>query len=398
MLPPARAESELATAPPAHQRSPRFTPDVRYGVDRTNGEQGSASVNILALTRYSRLGASSRLRMYQYLPFLSDHGWNVDVQPLLDDRYLRDVYEGRPRQATGLARAYGSRILSLLGSRRYDLLWIQRELFPSLPGLVEYLLRTSGVRYVVDYDDATFHRYDRSRSRLVRLTMGNKIDHVMGGAALVVAGNDYLADRARRAGSQRVEVIPTVVDLDRYPASSPETDHATVRIGWIGTPSTVEYLTLVAGPLRSATSGGSARLIVIGAEPRELTDVPIDPVPWSEDTEVEALRSIDIGIMPLPDEPWEQGKCGYKLIQYMASARPVVASPVGVNPTIVQDGKSGFIAANDGEWTASLERLIADPVLREEMGQHGRSRAETRFSLRSHAPQLIDLLEAAATR
>jgi glycosyltransferase involved in cell wall biosynthesis len=123
--------------------------------------------------------------------------------------------------------------------------------------------------------------------------------------------------------------------------------------------------------------------------------VPVESHPWSEDSEGPVLATIHIGIMPLPDEPWERGKCGYKLIQYMACGRPVVASPVGVNQDIVT-ADTGLLAADQGAWLAALRRLAADPALRQAMGAAGRRKVESDYSLQATAPRLVQLLLEAA--
>jgi glycosyltransferase involved in cell wall biosynthesis len=247
--------------------------------------------------------------------------------------------------------------------------------------------------YVLDYDDAIFHRYDRHPNIMVRILLGQKIDRVMKGAALVVAGNDYLADRARHAGANRIEYLPSVVDLDRYPPGRDQKrEHP--AIGWIGSPVTARYLHLVHPALAQVCSGNRARLIVVGGGDIEIGGVPTESHPWSEQTEVSAISSFDIGIMPVPDEPWERGKCGYKLIQYMACGLPVVASPVGANNQIVENGVNGFLASTMPQWVHALNALIDDPILSEQMGKAGRRKAEEKYCLQVTAPRLANLLRS----
>jgi glycosyltransferase involved in cell wall biosynthesis len=150
--------------------------------------------------------------------------------------------------------------------------------------------------------------------------------------------------------------------------------------------------------LKIVCQNGKARLVTIGASELDLnlTGIPSVVKPWSEESEVKEMQKFDVGIMPLADTPWEQGKCGHKLIQYMGCARPVVASPVGVNSTIVQEGKTGFLAATTEEWVTALEKLRGDKNLRESMGQSGRRIVEQCFSLSVTAPRLAALLEEAA--
>jgi glycosyltransferase involved in cell wall biosynthesis len=214
-------------------------------------------------------------------------------------------------------------------------------------------------------------------------------------AAVVVAGNDYLAEHARRAGAKRVEIIPTVVDDLRYPQATGSTNPAEFRIGWIGAPVTVDYLLAVEPALKQLVSDGSS-LTVIGAESPFSGRFPVETRPWLETTEAAELARLDAGILPLPDEPFERGKCGYKLIQYMACGLPVVASPVGANVQIVEHGVDGFLANTQSEWITALETLRIDPALRRRFGTAGRARISARYSLGVTAPLLLETLESAA--
>lgn len=226
---------------------------------------------------------------------------------------------------------------------------------------------------------------------IVRTTLGKKIDAIMRRADLFIAGSSYLADRARRAGARRVEIVPTVVDIDRYPAARREASANSVVIGWIGSPKTAHYL-LSVKRLLSRMTGISC--VAIGAREDQVAGGPFKAKPWSEATEVDLLRRVDIGIMPLPDEPWTRGKCGYKLIQYMACGLPVVASPVGANTDIVRHGENGFLASTEGQWVEALARLVARPDLRRRMGSAGRELVESNFSLQVLAPRLEGLLRS----
>jgi glycosyltransferase involved in cell wall biosynthesis len=353
------------------------------------------ALNVLVLSRYGPLGASSRYRMYQYLPFLREQGFAVTVAPLLDDAYLEQRYSGRRVALLRLTRSYGRRIADLLTSGRFDLVWLEKEMFPWIPAWIERALMRVGVPYVVDYDDAVFHNYDRHRLAIVRRLMGTKIDDVMRGAALVVVCNRYLAERARVAGARWIELVPTTVELARYARPTPPLN-TTFTIGWIGTPWTARYLELVRPALHEVCRNGQARFVAIGAGSLNWDEVPVEVVPWSEATEVAELQKLDVGIMPLPNSPFERGKCGLKLIQYMACGRPVVASPVGVNCEIVLDGVNGFTAANNDEWVTALRTLRDDPAHRERMGRVGRRNVEEKLSLEITAPRLAGLLRNTA--
>ena len=345
-------------------------------------------MKILALTRYCHLGASSRVRFFQYIPMLHRFDINVHVKPLLRDEYLARLYAKQPTDWVELLHGYLRQAVGLLRVGKFDLLWIEKEIFPNLPAWFEQALRVLGVRYVVDYDDAIFHNYDLSSNPLKRL-LSNKIDKVMRGAVLVVCGNAYLAEKARQAGARRVEIVPTVIDLERYQVQDQKLGERVV-VGWVGSPITAKYLEIVAPALREVAAEFPAQLRVIGAQV-DLPGLDVDCRPWTEKAEVSEIKNFDIGIMPLVDSPWERGKCGYKLIQYMGCGVPGIASPVGVNRDIIEHDVNGYLATDTDGWLSAFRLLCTDAQLRRTIGMRGRRRVEQRFCLQITAPQLARL-------
>jgi glycosyltransferase involved in cell wall biosynthesis len=228
----------------------------------------------------------------------------------------------------------------------------------------------------------------------VRRLLGRKIDRIMAAADLVTVGNGYLGLRAKGAGAREIAEIPTVVDLRCYPERRADAVHdvGAIRLGWIGSPLTSAYLEWLRPVLGELASRIPFRIILVGASPAALAGLPVERVAWSPATEAAHLARFDIGLMPLPDLPWERGKCGYKLIQYMASSLPVVASPVGANRDIVVPGETGFLAETPADWVSALTRLAQEPALRRRMGMAGRRRAEWHYSLRAMAPEFMGLL------
>ena len=354
-------------------------------------------MKILLLTRYDRLGASSRLRALQYLPYFHALGWQVDPVPFFSQAYLRNLYAGESTWQQVLL-AYLRRCKALSRAGGYDLVWIEKELLPFFSAVAERLLNALRIPYMVDYDDALFHQYDMHRLWPVRAVLGRKIDAVMRHASLVVAGNEYLAARARNAGARRVEIVPTVVDLGRYPAPVPHSEDLDrpLVVGWIGTPKTSRYLHPLKPVFASLQTRCNVRFVAVGASRESLGDLPVEIMPWTEDTEVESIKKFDVGIMPLDDSPWERGKCGYKLIQYMACGLPVVASPVGVNCEIVDPGVNGWLVEGLAEWENKLVAVIENSEMRQEMGMQGRARVEQWFSLQAQAGRVRDFFQEAA--
>lgn len=348
------------------------------------------------LSRYGRLGASSRLRMVQYEAVLEAHGLSPTLYPFFDDVYLEKLYGGQSTLRQSL-NAYSRRIYQSSRINDADLIWLEKEAFPWMPWPLERVFHSDQVPIVLDFDDAVFHRYDMHRCSTVRLALGRKLDHLMANAALVTAGNRYLADRAHKAGARRIEIVPTVVDLDSYSRRSASDLATPLRIGWIGTPGTwTEYMAGMMGMLSQVALNSEARIVAVGAGKAADADPLLDVLPWSEDTEAMRIQGMDIGVMPLSDTPWARGKCGYKLIQYMACGIPVVASPVGVNTEIVEHGVNGFLASTEAEWREALMTLLRDDLLRRQMGEAGRRKVEKHYSLQVWGPRVANLLREVA--
>ncbi len=214
---------------------------------------------------------------------------------------------------------------------------------------------------------------------------------------LVTAGNEYLAGRARRAGAPIVQIVPTVVDLSQYTSLLDARVNPLMQVGWIGTPSTWdEYGKKLYNQLKDFLANHSARFKAVGAKLKAESIDCLDIVPWCEATEVRDIQSMDIGVMPLSDTPWSRGKCGYKLIQYMACGLPVVASPVGENCQIVEHGVNGFLAETNEEWRIAIETLLGDAGLRRRMGAAGRKKVEDHYSLQVWGPRVAKMLQRVA--
>jgi glycosyltransferase involved in cell wall biosynthesis len=350
-------------------------------------------MRILALMKYGTRAASTRQRLLQYLPFLERHGIEVEVSPLLDDAHVARIAAGGRSGLGAVTAAYARRLAAIVRMRRFDLIWLHCELLPYLPSPTERLVRFAGRPVLLDYDDAIFHMYDAHPNRLVRAMIGRKFEAVVRSADVVLAGSAYLADYARRF-NQAVTLVPTVVDTARYEPVSLSTARVPV-VGWMGSPSTWRYVEPLLSTLLPTLARLGVRLRVVGGGPAARGIDGVDAIEWNESTEVMDIQAMDIGLMPLPDAPWARGKCGYKLIQYMACGLPVIASPVGVNVSIVDDGQNGFLARTAADWDRALETLLADRLLRRRMGVEGRQKVIERYSLASQQPVVLAALKDA---
>lgn len=352
-------------------------------------------MKIALLTKYGDLAASTRQRFQQYRPFLEEVDFQLVPRPLLDNSYLQQLYKSGSKARAHIAVRYLDRLRWLLSKPDVDLIWLHCELFPYLPGLLETLSTWPGKPIVYDFDDAIFHNYDLNRRRLVRKFLGYKLHKTIGAAEMAFCGNDYLANYARPFCS-RIEIVPTVVNAAIFfPSPSERRFDRAARIGWIGTPSTWnEYLRDMLPTLKHVAASECGRIAIMGADKGAEEHPLLDFVEWTEAGEVPFLQALDIGIMPLTDTPWARGKCGYKLIQYMACGLPVVASPVGVNRDIVEHGVNGFLAESDDEWRAAIKTLLNDAELRHRMGAAGRKKVEEEYSLQIWGPRVAQMLRS----
>ncbi len=349
------------------------------------------SFRLLCAARYGQLGASSRLRLAQYVPWLEQAGIRTTLRAFLSNNYVRALYEHKSRLPHAAA-AYLRAITARHAARAHDLLWIEKEYLPWVPYWLERIA-IGGKPYVLDFDDAWSLRYERSSSAVIRAALGKKFQYLLRGAALTITANQTLYDWAARAGARNLLLLPTVIDLDHYPVTPEPAGPFTIC--WVGTPVTATYLQAIAEPLRILSQESPLRLLIIGAPDATIEGVTCDHADWSEATEAALIGQAHAGIMPLPDDDWARGKSGYKLIQYMAVGRPTIGSPIGVNQTIVEHGHTGFLATSNEEWLTALRALRDNPIMRANMGHAARTRVEHHFALQVTAPILIQALENA---
>jgi glycosyltransferase involved in cell wall biosynthesis len=362
----------------------------------------TAPLRLLALSPIPEEGAGCRFRIAQFIPYLESVGVEVTLRSLFDADFFRLVY--RPghyvRKALSFAELSIKRLDSLRDASRFDVIFIYREMFPIGPAIIERLLGSLGRPPVVfDFDDAIFLPSVSDANRAIRaLKQPGKVATIVRHSDHVIAGNDYLAAYARRF-SDAVTVIPTCVDTTKFvPSPDAFSTNGSNRsrepvVGWIGSPTTAFYVRGLANVFRRVRERHPFVLRVSGAgEPLNVPGVPTEQPAWTLAREVELFNTCDVGVYPLADDEWSRGKCGFKAIEFMACGVPVVASAVGVNREIIEDGVNGFLASSEAEWVEKLGRLASDPELRRRFGQAGRRTIEERYSLRVHAPTLAEIL------
>ena len=351
-------------------------------------------MRITYFSKSSVIGPSSRYRVFQFLPHLQALGIGCDVNPLFGEVYFSILKVQPPALALLLKIPYVfacfiKRLLALVTLGGRDLIVIEGQLFPYAPPLVERLLRWCGYRMVIEMDDAIY------------LTRGHerKIPALLAMAHGAVVGNEQLASYARQFAPQ-VWVVPTVVDTDRFlpkqPSVGPPRDPTqdTITLVWMGLAYNLAYLDVLAPAIRALQTRFHLRLRVVCSRPPKLEGVNVEFRVWNMDREVADLQDAAIGVMPLNDTAWARGKCGLKLLQYMAVGLPAIASPVGVNRDVIMTGHNGFLAATAQEWYDCLESLCRQPQLRQDIGLAARRTVEERYSLAVWGPRLADLYQA----
>lgn len=347
-----------------------------------NTAKAHARIRVLGLSLYGPLAASTRHRLSQFVPELGERGVDVDVMPLLGDDYLRRRFFKGDIGLREVMRGLVGRVAQLCKQGAYDCAWVQGELIPMAPALLETsLLR---IPYVYDFDDAFYLKYQLGRRAALRPVLGKKFERVIARASAVFPGNNTLRSYAEQF-NDRCFVVPTVVDHRRYMVRPPRQSGGAFNVGWIGSPSSIRCLQVLATPLASLALEGPVRLSVVGGVAPSIPGVEVVNIPWSEATEVAEICQFDVGVMPLEDEPWTRGKCAFKLIQYMACGVPVIGSPVGANCDVVTPD-CGFLANTAEDWLAAFRTIRDSIAASDTMGKHGRERVVQDYSLTSQLP------------
>jgi len=299
-------------------------------------------------------------------------------------------------EAVPLARQTWRRMAQFRAMRRADVVILQRRLLP-LWQLV--LLRRAAARLVYDVDDAVFQRDSYSRKGPESWSRTARFWATVYSADAIIAGNEFLQRSAAvYADPHRIHVIPTCLEPDWYRPAEHRRTGAAARLAWIGQRSTLASL----GCMRPHFAAIGARLP--GLELRLISDRSIDlpavsvvPRRWSKATEASDLAEADIGISWLPDDTWSRGKCGLRVLQYMAAGLPVVANPVGIHRQMVVEGETGLLASTPRQWSEAIARLAADPTLRRRLGEAGRRLVETHYSVAGWGPRFAEAIASVGT-
>lgn len=350
--------------------------------------------HLVVFPRYSELGASSRIRMFQYEEILHEAGWDVSFNPFADDTFLKARYAEKKPYGR-LIGSYLRRLVAMRKMKLADLVWVEKELFPWIPAWVENRF-ISGKMVVYDFDDAVYEQFREHPNALIRFLLKEKVRRTTVISRGVIAGNRTLHDYFQREVGVVTMEIPSAVQmkpLDAYTGSIPGGKRPFI-FGWIGTPITFKaYLEPLIPLFSSIADSLNGEFWIMGAGYSPQSFGNITHFPWSESSEKQFLRAIDVGIMPLSEDAWSRGKCGYKLLQYMAFRKAVVASPVGANQEIVSHGETGYLARVVGDWKTYLTLLSSDRQHTRTMGERGMEKVSSHFSTATAGLAIVDFFD-----
>jgi glycosyltransferase involved in cell wall biosynthesis len=343
---------------------------------------------------------SQRFRFEQYFSILESSGYSYNIQTFHDTNTWKLFFEHGHffTKLSALFKGTCRRAWVVTKLKSCDFVFIHRELLPFGPPVLEWVIaNVLRKKIIYDFDDAIWLT-DRAHEpwwfRLLKWR--SKVGLICKWSYRVSCGNHYLARYAKRFNSS-VIFNPSTIDTEALHIPTPRkhkeaTD--TCIIGWTGSHSTLKYLKQLANVLTDLTvENPNVSLMIIADQAPDLEIPKLLFRPWGLAREIEDLAEFDIGIMPLPDDEWAKGKCGFKALQYMALEIPAVVSPVGANLQIIQEGQNGLFAATPDEWRTQLQKLINNPNLRKTLGVRGRDTVVNHYSVRSNSTLFLSLFE-----
>ncbi|MBU1911910.1 MAG: glycosyltransferase family 4 protein [Candidatus Omnitrophica bacterium] len=355
-------------------------------------------MKILFLVPYSSEGASNRFRVEQYLPYLKSQGIDYSIRPFVSSRFFKVLYlKGKYiEKILYFIQAVWKRLTDIFCLSGYDVIFIHREACLIGPPVIEWLAYKLRKPIIFDFDDAIFLENFNPVNRLYRfLKFPSKTRAIIKMSKGVIVSNGFLKEYADRYNSNTC-IIPTVVDTDRFRIKEKGCLDKQCVIGWIGSPTTAVYLDIIFPALKELSKKYNFIFRIIGAgRPVDISGIKIENIEWDLKKEIENFQDIDIGIYPLPDTLWAQGKAAFKAIQYMSVGIPVVASPVGMARELIQDGVNGFLADSAPAWVKKMSILIEQPDLREKIGISGRKTIEAEFSVKANACKFLEVIKLA---
>jgi len=339
---------------------------------------------------------SQRFRFEQYLELLQKEQFEIQYHSFLNTRTWNTLYNKGSffGKVIGILGSFWRRFILLFKIRRSDHVFIHREASMVGPPVFEWIIaKILRKKYIYDFDDAIWlPNYSKTNEKFHKLKAYGKVKRIIKWADSVTAGNSYLKKYAEQY-NKNVQVLPTTIDLDNVHNIPTTQNDANINIGWTGTHTTLRYLTEIVPILEELEKEHRFTFTVISNKKPDIKLNSLRYIPWNKETEIEDLSKINIGLMPLEHNPWAEGKCGFKGLQYMALEIPAVISPVGVNKEIVDDNINGILCGSDEEWKEALTRLITNRILREKIGKKGRETVLLRYSTAANKQIYLNLFK-----
>jgi len=347
------------------------------------------------------MAPSQRFRLEQWAPHLSaKHGIRLEFAPFESPALARLLYERGhvPAKAFWSIYDFVRRAAVLAQARRYDAIVVHREAALIGPAIYERLLGWMGKPIIFDFDDAIWSAAQaHTNGPFGHLHFYGKTSAICRLATAVTVGNDYLASYARKRNAN-VHVIPSTIELADYPLIPESSEEGKFVVCWSGSTSTLIHFESAREALERLAREIPLVVKVVCSRPpdRPIAGAQMEFIAWSAEREAAEVAACHVGIMPLPDNEVTRGKCGMKALQFMATGRPVVASPVGVNATIIQSGKNGLLAESADEWVSALERLAKSAALRRELGTNARRTVERGYAAEQSAERFATVVKGLA--
>lgn len=339
---------------------------------------------------------SQRFRFEQYFPFLKENDFELSFAPFLDHKTWKTLYsEGKVmRKIIGVISSFLKRFLLLFSLYKYDYVFIHREASHIGPPIFEFLIaKVFRKKYNYDFDDAIWlPNYSETNARFHRLKAYWKVRYCIKWSGSVTAGNDYLANYARKFNSN-VFVIPTTIDTENHHNLEIDYNQEKMVIGWTGTHTTMRYLDFIVPVIKELEQKYDFEFLIISNEAPAYHLKSLRFLKWKRETEIEDLARISIGVMPLEMDIWSEGKCGFKGLQYMSIGIPALMSPVGVNTQIVSHLENGFLPLTLEDWKLHLEKLLIDRDLRKNIGEAGKRTIRQRYSVLANESKYLNLFK-----
>jgi len=338
-----------------------------------------------------------RFRFEQYLDFLEQNNFNYEISHIIDEQDDALFYnKGKYLQKfLILLKSFQRRLKDVRRAENFDIIFIYRDALMIGLTYFEKQFRKSKAKMILDFDDAIWlPDVSQGNASLRWLKRTSKTAVIIRLADCIFVGNSFLADYAKKY-NPNVKIIYTTIDTDYYQKRIVSKPANNICIGWTGSTTTMKHLELAVPFLKKikAKYGEKVYFKVISDVPFKNNELDFEFCKWNKDTEIEDLSYFDIGIMPLPDDEWSKGKCGFKGLQYMALKIPAVMSDIGMNTEIISHGVNGFIAATNEEWIAKLSLLIESKELREKLGKAGRKTVEEKYSFESQKQKYINYIK-----